>query len=182
MKSQSRSARKWGVMVAGLCVLWFAQSAGAASLQSWDDIIPNANQRFKVLTEFGGLAVLDQETQLVWERSPGPGVSPRSAGFLACLRSSVGGRMGWRLPSVVELATLYDPSVTGSNPSLPPGHPFNLTTGLGFLSTTPAPFLGSDQYLIMIFLPGNLGGLSHDPDSNGGGVWCVRGPMSPTGY
>lgn len=90
--------------------------------------------------------------------------------------------MSWQLPSVIELATLYDPSVTGSTPSLPPGHPFNLTTGLGFLSTTPAPFIGSDQYLIMIFLPGNLGGLSHDSESLGGGVWCMRGSMSPTGY
>lgn len=182
MRSQSRSTRMWGVTVAGLCVLWFAQSVGAIPLESWDDKITNANLRFKVLSEFGGAAVLDKETGLVWEKTPGPGTSPWSAGFLACLKKSVGGRMGWRLPSVVELATLYDPSVTGSNPSLPPGNPFDLTTGLGFMSTTPATFLAPDQHLIMIFLPGNLGGLSHDPESNGGGVWCVRGPMSPTGY
>ena len=66
MRNHSRSRLMWSFMVGAL--LWFAPSAGAAPLKSWDDKIPNATQRFKVLSEFGGSAVLDKETQLVWER------------------------------------------------------------------------------------------------------------------
>jgi hypothetical protein len=38
-------------------------------LQSWSQKIP-AKQRFVVLKQFNCEAVLDRETQLVWERSP----------------------------------------------------------------------------------------------------------------
>lgn len=65
MRSYGRRTRMWGVTVASLCVLWFSLPAGAIPLESWDDKIPNANQRFKVLPEFGGMAVLDKETQLM---------------------------------------------------------------------------------------------------------------------
>ena len=40
----------------------------------------------------------------------------------------VGGRKGWRLPSIYELANLVD--TTQQNPSLPKGHPFtNIQNG-----------------------------------------------------
>ena len=173
MKSQSRSTRIWGVMVAGLCVLWFAQSAGAAPLESWDDKIPNANQRFKVLSEFGGAAVLDKETKLVWEQSPGPGTSPWSAGFLACLRKSVGGRMGWRLPTIQELTSLVDRSVP-SSPKLPAGHPFNTVNDRFWSATTVTTGATSPpQAFAIFFLTGSITSpLKNSPTE---AFWCVRG-------
>jgi hypothetical protein len=36
---------------------------------------------------------------------------------------TLGNRLGWRLPTVNELASLVDPS--RSDPALPAGHPFN---------------------------------------------------------
>ena len=53
--------------VAGLSV---ARDGRAAPLESWDDQINNAT-RFKVLPEFNNEAVLDKETELVWQRDVG---------------------------------------------------------------------------------------------------------------
>lgn len=40
---------------------------------SWDQTLPS-NTRFIVLSNFGGQAVLDRETGLVWEKSPSAAV------------------------------------------------------------------------------------------------------------
>jgi hypothetical protein len=89
---------------------------------SWDQTLPSST-RFIVLSNFNGEAVLDRETGLVWERSP---VSALGIGWFdavsACESLIVVNRLGWRLPSVQELASLVDP--TQSNPALPPGNPF----------------------------------------------------------
>src|SRR5262249_44050324 len=106
-----------------------APSAGAQTFQngpyyanpSWDQHIP-AGQRFIVLSNWGNAAVLDRETGLVWQRSPN-GVNASWFGSAGKCHSdaATGNRLGWRLPSVEELASLVDR--TQSNPALPPGHP-----------------------------------------------------------
>ena len=66
-----------------------------------------------------GEAVLDNETGLVWERTPST-LEARWAlipGF--CLISRDGGRFGWRAPKAEELFSLGNLS-----PGLPIGHPF----------------------------------------------------------
>ena len=89
---------------------------------SWDQTLPS-NTGFIVLSNFGGAAVLDRETGLVWERSPDPAVINWFDAAAHCRGLTTGNRQGWRLPSINELQTLVDPSTT--EPSLPPGHPFS---------------------------------------------------------
>lgn len=48
---------------------------------------------------------------------------------MACAMKMVGNPMRWRLPTIQELTTLVDPTVS----SLPPGHPFS---SLGLPQTT----------------------------------------------
>ena len=85
---------------------------------SWDQALPAA-ERFKLV--LGRDGVLDKETGLVWESTFGSGFSISWRGvFDSCRKSERGDRMGWRLPTVEELLTLYDPTVRG----LPIGHPF----------------------------------------------------------
>src|SRR5262245_21794109 len=88
---------------------------------SWDQTLP-VSTRFIVLSNWNSAAVLDRETGLVWERSPAFGPTDWQLANLQChsLGSPRGSRpstrMGWRLPSVEELASLVDP--TQSNPTL----------------------------------------------------------------
>ena len=90
--------------------------------KNWDKKLPNTS-RFTVLTDFGGAAVRDNETGLVWEQSPEAKTENWSGARFHCTRLTTGGRKGWRLPSVHELASLVDPSVA-PGPTLPAGHPF----------------------------------------------------------
>ncbi|MEW6681836.1 MAG: DUF1566 domain-containing protein [Nitrospirota bacterium] len=91
--------------------------------------------RFIVLSNWNNEAVLDRETGLVWERTPtedtdGDGRITKEdrVGWygtpLYCNDKNVGGRKGWRVPTIQELASLVDP--TQEAPSLPWGHPFSL--------------------------------------------------------
>src|SRR5262245_53756118 len=83
-----------------------------AQVQSWDKQVNNPN-RFKVLGQFGAAAVLDQETGLVWERSPSTTLEPWSprnpdTAHILCAVKAVGNRLGWRLPTIQELGSLLD--------------------------------------------------------------------------
>jgi uncharacterized protein DUF1566 len=156
---------------------------------SWDLTMPGAS-RFIILSNFGGAAVLDRETGLVWERSPSARVFPWSSPFLAettahvhCNVGSVGNRLGWRLPTIQELASLADP--TQLQPSLPAGHPFILTTEQqrfptpGFWSaTTSDPDTqgpgGYAWYLQFVPLATDLV-ISNGRKSDRRFAWCVRG-------
>jgi Protein of unknown function (DUF1566) len=163
-----------GVTVAAL--LWFVDPAGAIPLESWDDKIPNANHRFKVLTEFGGAAVLDKETQLVWEQSPQPTIHDWNAARLQCTSRTTGGRKGWRLPSVHELASLVDPNA--SNPALPLGHPFTNVQSEIFWSATPEPFSSPFSWIVVF----DFGGVGFNHMSSLLHVWCVRGGQNHGAY
>lgn len=167
-------------MVAGLCVLWFAYPAGAAPLESWDNQIPNAHLRFKVLSEFANQAVLDKETQLVWERSPGsPAIIPDTwiGSRISCANKSVGGRKGWRMPSMPELASLIDP--TALNPALPAGHPFSGVESAHYWSATTNAASPDFAWYVAFY----TGGVA-DADKRNATIytWCVRGGMNADQY
>lgn len=172
------------LLMASAALLWLVDLAGAAPLESWDDKILNANQRFKVLSEFANQAVLDRETGLVWERSPQTlpatwnrdsiGVSARST----CAIKAVGGRKGWRLPSMPELASLIDPSVAAPGPTIPPGHPFLDVESTRYWAATTDAELPAEAWGVG-FTGGNVTSAEKTISAR---VWCVRGGMSTDAY
>ena len=138
----------------------------------WDQALPAA-QRFVVLPAFNSDAVLDKETGLVWEKSPQTTAVAASNVRLTCANKAVGGRKGWRLPSLPELASLVDPSVASPGPTLSSGHPFLNVQPTNYWSTSahaenPALMWGVG------FGNGAVLGLSKAFDQR---AWCVRGGM-----
>jgi hypothetical protein len=96
----------------------------------------------------------------------------------------VGGRSGWRLPTLEELLTLFDPTVPfiPYHPRLPSGHPFNVPIGLtsdwGFWTT--AHFQDDSQgivhhnvYFFSFYLENGIEWYDKAVGENF--VWCVRG-------
>jgi len=138
----------------------------------WDQVLP-AEQRFVVLPAFNSDAVLDKETGLVWEKSPQTTAVSSANVRLTCANKAVGGRKGWRLPSLPELASLVDPSVASPGPTLSSGHPFQNVQSTNYWSTSahaenPALMWGVG------FGNGGVLGLSKAFDQR---AWCVRGGM-----
>lgn len=177
MTNHYKSNLAWSTIVVAL--LLFAPSANAVPLESWDDKITTATQRFKVLTEFGGAAVLDKETQLVWEQSPFP--MPLSWGQASdsCINKAVGARRGWRLPSVVELMSLLDP--TQSTPALPTGHPFMLDP-MGSVFWSASSNVQSPTTLAWSVSISTGGVASISNKTSAFHSWCVRGGTSAAQY
>jgi Protein of unknown function (DUF1566) len=143
----------------------------AVDLRSWDRKYDLASERFQVLAAFNNEAVLDKETQLVWERSPHPTTlrNWRDANQNCSLFKTVGNRRGWRLPFVHELNSLVNPSPALGQPRLPAGHPFADISGPYWTATTDADlgaytvhFSGTSNYTMA------LRTLYFR-------VWCVRG-------
>lgn len=112
-----------------------AESGGGSTvrpdLQGNAQVVPS-NPRFVLVMPVDGeyQAVRDEQTGLIWERVavysglPGrqrEGITWYNA-MSTCLVRTTGGRYGWRLPTVPELASLVDPGQ--SEPALPRGHPF----------------------------------------------------------
>lgn len=161
-----------------MLVVGVVLTAGAeARPPFWDDQI-NSPQRFKVLNEFNGEAVLDRETGLVWERSPSPVAFPWVTAFIVCFPKTVGGRLGWRVPTIEELASLVDPNNPGGNPDLPPNHPFANVQPSTYWSATTVVFDPASAWDVS-FAAGNVG-VSNK--SNSSRVWCVRGGQGHDAY
>ncbi len=149
--------------------------AGSQSM-SWDTHNQSAALRFTVLADFGSAAVRDSDTGLVWEKLPGNEDMFASARD-GCLKKSVGGTKGWRLPSIPELASLVDPSMTSPGPTLSFGHPFTIDVGARYWSATSD---GSNiNKLIVNFQDGSIESLNKTLNAH---AWCVRGPMTESVY
>ncbi len=134
----------------------------------------------------GGAAVLDRETGLVWERSPltdvptvgaNDPVTWSTARFI-CITKNVGGRKGWRLPSIQELASLVDPSVPSPGPTLPAGHPFtNVQSAFYNSASTHAE---SPTFAWRVNL--STGHVDTGDKAVNRFVWCVRGAGALDNY
>lgn len=141
---------------------------------AWDQTLP-ATTRFLVLTNMSSEAVLDRETGLVWEKSPDTTTHIWYAGSSHCLNLEKGGRKGWRMPTVEELASLVDPSVPSPGPTLPAGHPFAVQSSAFWSATTFTKV--ADYAWFVDFGDGDL--IPDGKSLEGIYVWCVRGGKGP---
>ncbi len=185
------------MLMRGLCVLvgsWFAIGAGVSSafeaplsksnpttnasalMQNRDKKLPSAS-RFTILSAFGGAAVRDDETGLVWEKTLETNQVSWADARAACADKDVGGRKGWRLPSIFELASLMDLSMS-TGPTLPLGHPFtNVQMDVYWSATTVA---GTPNSAWLVFF--DTGKVLHGFKTITFHAWCVRGSMNADQY
>ncbi len=84
-----------------------------------------------------GAGVKDNQTGLIWEQEPDREHDVWSRSVARCTIKEVGGRKGWRAPSVEELKTLIDTSQ--HDPALPAGHPFSNIKSEIYWTATPDP-------------------------------------------
>lgn len=156
-------------------------------LQSWATREDKVAKRFVVLDAFNAEAVLDTETQLVWERTPGDTNGTEDVGDedqvewasarAHCANKDVGGRKAWRLPAFYELASLVDPSAALPGPMLPPGNPFkNVQQDFYWTATTDADI--SNAAWAIRFSDGLV---AQGTKIISVFVWCVRGGLTGPG-
>ena len=159
-----------------LLVFFCCSTFAFAEYPTWDKKIGRG--RFVVLSPFNNEAVLDKETGLVWERSPGEEELIWIGANSRCIQLSKGDRFAWRLPTIQELSSLLDP--TQAEPALPSGHPFqNVQFGAPdfywsatFTSTLP---VGNFAWGLS-FGPGRVDGIfTRSALTIGLFSWCVRG-------
>jgi hypothetical protein len=149
------------------------------AMPSWDQTLACTSlancPRFVVLSNMNSAAVLDRETGLVWERTPSPEPTTWRGAQTSCNEFvTIGNRLGWRLPTVNELASLID--VSRSDPALPAGHPFNGVQVSGYYFTATDDGRDTDNTWIVSFAgDGDLSnGMNGSKDSSHY-FWCVRG-------
>lgn len=148
---------------------------------SWHRTL-SSDARFLTLENMNNEAVLDRETWLVWERSPGTVGRSRFNANIYCMERKTGGRMGWRLPRAEELFSLVDPALVPATPTLPApaalpeGHPFvNVAGTFMSASVLGAPFGPGDGGFVSVSMQfGFIQTLSSNFSSDR--TWCVRSP------
>ncbi len=128
-------------------------------------------QRFVILPAFTNDAVLDKQTGLVWEKSPQTTSARWSVAHRTCIEKNVGGRKGWRLPSLPELSSLVDPSVAPPGPTLPQGHPFLAVQSAVYWSATRADEDPKGSWAVHFGLGG---GATFINWAHSVQAWCVR--------
>jgi hypothetical protein len=169
------TARSW--WIAGVVLLATGMSRGALGNpdlgKSWSRKIANAKERFVVLSAFSQKAALDMETGLVWERSPSTKLSTWLEAMGDCYSRIVGDRLGWRLPTIEELASMID-RTQSSPPFLPRGHPFtNVQSGGQLYWSATSLFSTPPKAFAMKPSDGTVG--VNIKALREGLVWCVRG-------
>jgi hypothetical protein len=126
-------------------------------------------------------AVLDKETGLVWEKSP---IKTHMTWYQAvdyCTKKELGGRLGWRLPAVEELASLVDTSQ--ADPALPLGNPFiNVQDYYYTMTTSPESGNVFSNYAYAVGFRGTIGPSKPPGKSIKLNVWCVRGGYGYDGF
>ena len=118
-----------------------------------------------------GEAVLDNETGLVWDRNPDiEQTQTWNGAFGYCTNRELGGRGGFRLPSVEEMNSLRDDSAD----RLPDGGPFTVPTEQQFWTASTEVGNAAWAYTFQV----NNSGASASEKTGATAVWCVRGPAA----
>jgi hypothetical protein len=139
---------------------------------TWSQIIPG-ERRFELV--LNGEAVLDKETGLVWQQTVWRSRLTWESARVQCIESEVGGRLGWHLPTVEQMASLLDRN--GDDMNLPVGHPFDNVGGrYPYWTATPYPGAPCCAYSVDLST-GELSGYPYEGEIH---VWCVRGGQSNT--
>jgi Protein of unknown function (DUF1566) len=142
----------------------------------WDTNHPSAS-RFVTLAAFHNQAVLDKNTGLVWEQAPSTTPQVWDQARSDCVTKNVGGTVGWRLPSVIELRSLQDLSLP------PPFVPTTIFTGIqsvsAYWTATSDVGVPSNAWHVNFFVS-----YMDSPGSKTVAfpVWCVRGLMQEHKY
>jgi hypothetical protein len=147
-------------------------------LPNWDENLQSTS-RFTILPTFNNDAVRDNNTGLVWARAPIPGVLDWYAATSRCLDHQVSGTTGWRLPSVVELNSVRDPTLFGGGGPFTPHSVFPDVGQDDFWSATTVADDPSRAWFVS-FAMGQVG--SSVKTANHLVAWCVRGPMNADKY
>lgn len=189
-KPNSVRRRVAACLAAGCAGLALASTASAVDLRDWGRKFP-ASQRFVLLSQFNNEAVLDKETQLVWQRYISNADTFQTGASNACASARIGGRMGWRLPTIAELTSLVDPGSSAAV-KLPAGHPFRQADGSQIpayavlwsstfdrLSPQDPALLNSYRYY---WLPVGTAAPQIEGAANERQFICVRGPDSGNAY
>ena len=155
-----RTLSMWGWVSAALLLLCAGHMPGLAYGEE-------SSSRFVLILD--GEAVKDSASGLIWEREPDYIFDVWDRSVARCATKSVGGRQGWRAPSIDEIKTLVD--LDQQDPSLPAGHPFrNIKSGIYWTSTAhPTDDIVAWQ---LSFLSGQS---VTDQKSGMRRVWCVLG-------
>jgi hypothetical protein len=142
---------------------------------SWSQKLP-ASERFVLVLD--GAGVLDMETGLVWERSPVIRTYVWEDAVGHCIVFELGGRKGWHLPTIEQLASLVDASGR-----LPSGSPFDTDCADGYCvysteywsATTDVEDNTRNWFL-------NFGNGDIGRSRSAAYAMCVRGGQSLDGY
>lgn len=178
--------------LAGVCVAGDLEPSGPPGptmrtleelLPAWSQKITDASKRFQLVLD--DQAVLDKETGLVWERAPDAASYDWGLAGALAQTKNVGGRKGWRVPTLEELLSLVDTSVSGS-PKLPSGHPFvnvHFEQEIGLRPSdaywTVTTLSGNNDAASVVYFHNGTAGAQFKNQSSFVYVWCVRGGHNP---
>ena len=141
---------------------------------TWSRFLDPADRSQPALS--GARAVLDKETGLVWERAPSATPMDWRTAVSYCYTLEAGGRKGWRLPTVEQLASNVDP--TRTSPALTKPTPYRNVRSAAYWTATTVDAIATDAWFVSF----RDGLVDHAFKGDEALVWCVRGPQGYNAY
>jgi hypothetical protein len=120
-------------------------------------------------------AVLDKQTGLVWEETPDAMPRTWTDAIHFCVNKTVGGTIGWRLPSVEELKSVQDPST--ASPFIPGDIFIDVQSTPYWSVSTSAKTPIAVSFVRLVDDRTSGGNMSHAFPA-----WCVRGGVNTEQY